>query len=172
MKKLFLILTVLSIAWNGNAQTRQEKEVLQLSKAKFKWLVSKNVDSLKYFLDDRLTYVHSNGWMQSKTELINDLLSGKLTYVSIEVMEDSIRVYSRSAVVTGKGKFVAIIDGSTNTYILSYTETYVLQKGNPYPVILHFFASRLPDAIVQTEQNLHFFVFFENYLWGNILLEI
>jgi Domain of unknown function (DUF4440) len=90
--------------------------------------VNKNIDSLKFALDERLSYVHSNGWMQTKKELIEDLLSGKLTYVSIEVTRDSIRSYPKSAVVTGRGKFVATVNGVSNTYDLTYTETYVLQK--------------------------------------------
>jgi Domain of unknown function (DUF4440) len=112
----------------SGAQSKQEQEVLQLSHAKFKWLVNKNIDSLKFALDERLSYVHSNGWMQTKKELIEDLLSGKLTYVSIEVTRDSIRSYPKSAVVTGRGKFVATVNGVSNTYDLTYTETYVLQK--------------------------------------------
>jgi hypothetical protein len=110
------------------AQSKQEKEVLEVSRAKFNWLVNKNIDSLQFVLDDRLTYIHSNGWVQSKKELIDDLLSEKLTYDKIEVLESTVRLYSKSAVVTGKGKFVASLSGTTNTFDLTYTETYVLQK--------------------------------------------
>jgi hypothetical protein len=110
------------------AQSKQEKEVLEVSRAKFNWLVNKNIDSLHFVLDDRLTYIHSNGWVQSKKELMDDLLSGKLTYDKIEVLESTVRLYSKSAIVTGKGKFVASLSGTTNTFDLTYTETYVLQK--------------------------------------------
>jgi hypothetical protein len=129
MRKLLTTVLVIlfssAVAWG---QSRQEQEVLQLSHAKFKWIVQKKIDSLKVVLDERLTYIHSNGWMQTKSELIADLMSGKLTYESIEIVKDSIRIYPRSAVVTGRGKFVATMDGTTNTYDLTYTETYVLQK--------------------------------------------
>lgn len=122
---ILAILLTSSMIWG---QSRQEQEVLQLSHAKFKWLVQKKIDSLQVALDERLTYIHSNGWMQTKAELIADLMSGKLTYESIEIVKDSIRLYPKSAVVTGRGKFVATMGGSTNTYDLTYTETYVLQK--------------------------------------------
>lgn len=112
----------------GFSQSKQEQEVLQLSHAKFKWLVNKKIDSLQFFLDERLTYIHSNGWVQTKKELIDDLLSGKLTYDKIEVVKDSIRIYPKSAVVTGRGKFTARLNGTTNTFELTYSETYVLQK--------------------------------------------
>lgn len=111
-----------------HAQSKQEQQVLQLSKQKFKWIVGKNMDSLNYGLDERLSFIHSNGWVQTKKELMDDLVSGKLNYVSIEVLNASARLYPKSAVVTGRGKFVATLNGNTNTYELAYTETYVLQK--------------------------------------------
>lgn len=122
---MFALLFTSVATWG---QSRQEQEVLQLSHAKFKWIVQKKIDSLKVVLDERLTYIHSNGWMQTKDELIADLMSGKLSYESIEVVRDSIRIYPKSAVVTGRGKFVATMGGITNTFDLTYTETYVLQK--------------------------------------------
>jgi hypothetical protein len=120
---LLLLITITAFS-----QSKQEQEVLQLSHAKFKWLVQKKVDSLKFVLDERLTYIHSNGWVQTKKELIDDLLSGKLTYDKIEITKDSIRTYTKSAVVTGRGKFTATMGGVTNTFDLTYSETYVLQK--------------------------------------------
>ncbi len=102
--------------------------MLAVSRAKFKWLVNKNIDSLEFVLDERLTYIHSNGWVQSKKELIEDLKSGKLTYDKIDVLENSVRLYPKSAVVTRKGKFVASLSGVNNTFDLTYTETYVLQR--------------------------------------------
>lgn len=127
MKRIFVLSFVLLVSC-VLGQSKQEQEVLQLSHAKFKWLVAKKVDSLQSFLDERLTYIHSNGWVQTKKELIDDLLSGKLTYDKIEVAKDSIRIYPKSAVVTGRGKFTATMGGVTNTYDLTYSETYVLQK--------------------------------------------
>jgi hypothetical protein len=129
MRKLLVtVLVILLSGFAATAQSKQEQAVLQLSHAKFKWIVQKQIDSLKFVLDERLSYIHSNGWMQTKNELIADLMSGKLTYESIEVVKDSIRIYTKSAVVTGRGKFVATMNGTTNTYDLTYTETYVLQK--------------------------------------------
>ena len=128
IKKLMLGVMILSVSILTVAQSKQEREVLEVARAKFKWIVNKNIDSLDFVLDDRLTYIHSNGWVQTKKELISDLLSGKLTYDKIDIIESSVRLYPKSAVVTGKGRFVATMNGATNTFELSYTETYVLQK--------------------------------------------
>lgn len=128
MRNLLAFLFLSFSFFGAYAQSKQEQEVLALSKAKFKWIVSKNIDSLTNVLDERLTFIHSNGWMQTKKELIDDLQSGKLNYVNIEVTSASARTYPKSAVVTGRGAFTFIMDGKTSTVQLAYTETYVLQK--------------------------------------------
>jgi len=128
MKKLLTGLLFIWIGFGVHAQFKQEQEVLQLSKRKFIWLINKKIDSLKFILDERLTFIHSNGWVQTKQELIDDLSSGKLTYVSVDVTEASVRMYPKSAVVIGKAKFVVTVNGVTASSDLSYSETYVLQK--------------------------------------------
>ena len=144
MKNSFLLLIISCIfsVPSATAQSKQEKDVIALSSAKFKWIVSKNIDSLNYVLDERLTFIHSNGWMQTKKELIEDLQSGKLNYVSIEVASATARVYPKSAVVTGRRAFTFTMDGKTNTIQLAYTETYVLQKREWKLASRH--ANRLP----------------------------
>ena len=129
MKKLFTFLFIFLLSQHVMSQSKEEQQVLQLAKAKFKWLIAKKLDSLDYVLDERLTFIHSNGWVQSKKELLADLKSNKLTYISIDVTEVAVRMYLKSAVLTGRGKFVASVNGNTpNPVELAFTETYVLQK--------------------------------------------
>ncbi|MFI5186590.1 MAG: nuclear transport factor 2 family protein [Chitinophagales bacterium] len=49
-----------------------------------KALVNKDEQALMQLLNEDVSYGHSNGWVQNKTEIINDLKSGKLTYTKIE----------------------------------------------------------------------------------------
>lgn len=63
-------------------------------------------DSLESVLDDRLLFVHSNGWTENKQELIQDIKSGKLRYVNIDITESTARLYTNTAIVTGKGKYI------------------------------------------------------------------
>ncbi len=92
------------------SQTAQEQRIIDLSKKKFQWMIAMNFDSLESVLDDRMVFIHSNGWPETKTEFINDIKSGKLRYKSIEVVEASARMYQGSAVIIGRGKFkVALV---------------------------------------------------------------
>jgi hypothetical protein len=103
----------------------QEQQIIQLSKKKFDWLVTRNIDSLKMVLDDQAKYVHSNGWIQTKQEVLDDVVSGKLDYREVIVSEASVRLYPNMAILIGKGKFSGIVNKNQFTIELLYTEVYV-----------------------------------------------
>ena len=93
-------------------------------------MIEKKTDSLNLILDERLSYIHSNGWVQNKKEFIDDF-NGKLTYHSINLSELHVRVYRRSAVITGKGHFSVSLEGNRVETDLFFTEVYV-RYGNKW----------------------------------------
>ena len=140
--KRILVLTFSMLTISLVQAESPEQAVVELSKKKFNWMIRMQYDSLESVLDDRLMFVHSNGWTETKSELIADLKSGKLRYVTIEVIESSARLYSNTAIVTGKGKFTVVLDGNDLIINLYYTEVYVLKNGNWLLASRH--ANRLP----------------------------
>jgi len=134
MKKRILTLLVVccSVAL-ASGQAAKEAKVLALAKKKFEWMVKRNTDSLGAVLDDRLRYIHSNGMVQTRQDVLDDL-KGKLTYQSIDTRDLEVRVFDYTAVVTGKGKFTGT-NGSNNFAIdLLFTEVYVLKNRSWYLV--------------------------------------
>lgn len=130
MKRNNILLLVFTLATvSGFAQSKAEQQVLDLSKRKFDWLINKQYDSLELLLDDQLKYIHSNGWVQSKKEVFDDSKSGKLAYQKIEVTESAVRLYDKTAIVTGKGKFSGIGNNNPFAMELTYTEVYIINKG-------------------------------------------
>ncbi len=128
MKK-FLLFILLIVGTQAYCQTPEAEKVNQLHKKKFDWLINKNYDSLNWLLDDQAKYIHSNGWIQSKSEVINDLKSSKLNYTSVIIEEASVAYFDKSAVVTGKGFFKGLMtDHSEFNIHLLYTEVYIKQK--------------------------------------------
>ena len=47
-------------------------------------MVSKDTAALNALLDKKLSYGHSNGWAQTKKEVLEDFTSGKLSYQKFE----------------------------------------------------------------------------------------
>jgi hypothetical protein len=125
MKALSLLLLLGLLALPAFAQTAEEKAVSELSRKKFNWLIRKEADSLSRALDERVQYVHSNGWVQSKKEVLDDMKSGKLVYQAVTVKESTVRIYGQAAIVTGLGSFEGINSGTAFKLEMRYTEVYV-----------------------------------------------
>jgi len=78
---VIVLFLVASAASFGQADSMALKEAMsRLDKA----LVDKDEKTLTRLLNDHVTYGHSNAWVQNKSDIINDLKSGKLDYVKID----------------------------------------------------------------------------------------
>lgn len=132
MKQLFFFLLLIAAghasAQKATDESATEKFVLKLHEAKFRWMVSKRLDSLSNLLDERVQYVHSNGWVQNKKEVIEDIRSGKLTMTNVKVSEAKARVYKGFVIVNGKGIFSIIMDNKPLDILLLYTEVYAKRQ--------------------------------------------
>ena len=72
------------------AQQTNEEKLIATVKEFHQALVNKNTVSLNQQTDKALSYGHSNGWVQNKKDLINDLQTGLISYQSFK--EDSVVV--------------------------------------------------------------------------------
>src|SRR6187402_855589 len=103
MKKLLFGSLVLFLFNNSFAQIDSvglKNAMQQLDKA----LLQKDETVLKSVLHKDLSFGHSNGWIQTKADILNDFASGKLTYNKIE--------NNSSAIVTISKKYATV---KTNT---------------------------------------------------------
>jgi len=83
MKNLLFVSLVLFLFNSSFAQIDSvglKNAMQQLDKA----LLQKDEVVLKSILHKEVSYGHSNGWIQSKDDILNDFKSGKLTYNNIE----------------------------------------------------------------------------------------
>ncbi len=127
--KNILLFVLLIVGTQAFSQNPEAEKVNQLHKKKFEWLISKKYDSLNWLMDEQIKFIHSNGWIQNKQDVINDLKSGKLNYTSIDIQESAVTIYNQTAVVTGKGNFKGIMpDQSEFNIKLLYTEVYSKSK--------------------------------------------
>lgn len=125
---LLLISTVHASAQKVTDESATEKFVLKLHEAKFRWMINKRLDSLSNILDERVQYVHSNGWVETKKEIIDDLRSGKLVMNKVTVTEAKARVYKGFVIVNGKGIFNVVLEGKPVDISLLYTEVYAKRQ--------------------------------------------
>ncbi len=131
MKRFIFLFVIVFFSVQTFAQQSSsvtEAYIVKLHQKKFDWMIKKQYDSLKQVLDDRLVYIHSNGWTESKQEVIADIQSGKLNYTNVKLTESSARIFQKAAIVNGKGFFSVLMDGKPLTIQLYYTEVYVKKK--------------------------------------------
>ncbi len=127
MKYIFTIL-FLSLSICVVAQTADEQKLVTTVKEFHQALVNKNTISINQQTDKALSYGHSNGWVESKTEMIKNLETNYISYQSFK--EDSIKVSSNGNIANVR--FVATIEASLKdsktTYNLKVLEVWV-KKG-------------------------------------------
>lgn len=126
MKKLLVIVLLLNVVF-VNAQTDEEKLATTM-KAFHQALVKKNTVSINQQTDKALSYGHSNGWVETKADMIKNLETGYMNYHSYK--EDSLQLMINGNMANAR--FVADINvtmnGKEGTYHLKVLEVWV-RKG-------------------------------------------
>jgi len=125
--RLPLTIVLLFSALLAGAQTEEQK--LKLTVQEFhQALVQKNTVSLNQHTDKALSYGHSNGWVETKKELLQNLASGFIQYRSYR--EDSLQVQISGNLAHARfnAEINATLNGSTNTFRLKVLEVWV-KKG-------------------------------------------
>lgn len=127
MKKLIVIVLLLSFAL-ADAQTDEAKLTATL-KEFHQALINKNTVSINQQTDKALSYGHSNGWVETKAEMIKNLETGYTKYYSIK--EDSLNLVINGNMANARfvGDYtVALNGGNSVTYHLKVLEVWV-KKG-------------------------------------------
>jgi Domain of unknown function (DUF4440) len=126
MKKLLTILFLFVFA--GSYAQNAETKLVNTLKVFHKALIEKNKAFINQHTDSLLSYGHSNGWVETKPDLLKDLESGFIKYQSYK--EDSISVASNGiqANVRFVADITAIMNNATNNYHLKVLEVWVMKE--------------------------------------------
>lgn len=126
MKKLLAIVLLVTVVF-ANAQTAEEKLTATL-KEFHQALVNKNIVSINQQTDKALSYGHSNGWVETKSELIKNLETGYMKYNSYK--EDSVQVVINGNVAHARfvADIAATLNGKDGNFHLKVLEVWV-RKG-------------------------------------------
>lgn len=128
MKYLITIL-ILVFSFGAFAQANDEQKLIKTVKEFHQALVTKNTVSINQQTDKALSYGHSNGWVQTKADVIKDFETGKISYESYK--EDSITVSMNENLANVRfiADITATVNGDVkNNYHLKVYEVWV-KKG-------------------------------------------
>jgi DNA-binding beta-propeller fold protein YncE len=108
--------------------TKEEQELLDLSKTKWTWMADKNVEALNGLFDEKCVFVHMGGsW--GKTQELNTIKGGMIWYKKAEVYGASVNILGNTAILLNDIDLLAVVGGNEVTHAFMVTEVYIKEKG-------------------------------------------
>jgi len=127
--RYIVTILVLLLSIGASAQ-KQDSVYLVSSVADLNFaLVHKDTTRLNILLKDDLHYFHSNGWEQSKRDVIEDLYNGKLTYNNISQHSREIHLMGQIAQVKTNVDIEAVLNGKMMDLKLNVVQVWVWKNG-------------------------------------------
>jgi uncharacterized protein (TIGR02246 family) len=105
-----------------------EREVREADEGRVKALLANDFPALESLLGDDLTYVHSNGMLDTKTSYIESLRSGASRYLQMDMSDVTVRVL---------GEDIAVINAKFDARVQTRGG-----EVNPRPRVLIVYAKR------------------------------
>jgi len=133
MKRSMLVLSVLFLtAISLFAQTtstvnytKDEQELLNLSKEKWNWMADKNIDKLAPLFHDESKFVHMSGTWK-KDEEIEIIKTGSIWYKNADVKDVAVELVDDTAILWSRITLTANVRG--NDVVTEFTVTEVFKK--------------------------------------------
>src|SRR6266545_4208595 len=107
------------------ADSDDERDIMQCDDRRFKAMVRGDQAALRMALVESLTYTHSSGVHDTKTQFLASLRMGQLSYKSIIPEARSIRVYGGAGIVTGTTRMEITERGQDAPFRIRYLAVYV-----------------------------------------------
>jgi len=128
MKKTFqLLIFSLVLSTFATAQSKDEKDVASAVQALDKALVDADSVTLQSITADELSYGHSTGKLQNKTEFITDVVHGA-DFLSIDISDQTITIAGNNAIVRHVFSAKLVNNGTQNDVKIGILQVWQKQK--------------------------------------------
>src|SRR6201995_400556 len=108
--------------------TKEEQELLDLSKAKWQWMANKSVDTLNGLFAENCVFVHMGGsW--GKSQELNTIKNGFIWYKKAAVYGASVNIFGNTAILLNDIDLLAVVGGNEVTHAFMVTEVYLKENG-------------------------------------------
>jgi hypothetical protein len=132
MKKYFILIVFLfGLSLSSRSQTTKEKEVASAVENLIKGFINADKNILDNMTAELLSYGHSSGKVQNKTEFIDEVVSGKpLVYLKIDLEGQTIKISDKTAVVRHIFNAETSSNGTPGKLRIGILQVWQNQKGN------------------------------------------
>jgi len=111
-----------------NAQSKDETAVANAVEQLRKAMIEGNKSELENIVLDKLSYGHSSGYVENKTEFVDKIVSGKSDFVTIALKDQTISISGKTAVIRHKLNATTNDNGKPGEVYLSIL--LIFQKDN------------------------------------------
>ena len=109
----------------ANKTTFAQKTALLSQTMRFDAAVRQDTVLLQNLLSEDLTFIHSNGLLETKSSFVASIKNGKIKYNSFEVTEQHIRQYGRkTCIIDGKININGAFEKNPFSVSLLFTSVY------------------------------------------------
>ena len=130
-KKIFIVFTILIMTgFKSFSQAKEGKAVAEAGESFRKAMISADRPTLENWTADNLSYGHSNGRVENKKEFVENIVSGRSDFLTIELTDQTIQVTGKTAVVRHVLSATTNDNGKPGTVKLSILLIWQKQKGN------------------------------------------
>jgi hypothetical protein len=130
-----LLITNLSIAQSS----KEEQQIIQLSKDKWQWMADKNVAKLEPLFDEKAKFVHMSGTWK-KAEELDIIKTGSIWYKNATIHDTAVEFFGKTAIVWSRITLVAEVRGSEVKTEFTVTEVFQ-KKGKTWKLLDLTFSS-------------------------------
>ena len=127
MKYLFVILFCFA-SFSLLAEQPDHKSLGHAIKDLDHALIGKDSVTLKWILEEQVTYGHSNGWIETKKDVIADLFNGKLTYKDIKPTGQEVVIEGKAASVRFNADIDVLMDGKPMQFKLKVLQMWIWEN--------------------------------------------
>jgi len=108
--------------------SKEEQELLDLSKTKWAWMADKKVEELNGLFAEKCVFVHMGGsW--GKTQELNTIKGGFIWYKKAEVYGASVNVFGNTAILLNDIDLLAVVGSNEVVHAFMVTEVYLKEDG-------------------------------------------
>lgn len=129
-KKTVIVVAMLLMAGISSfAQSKQEMAVAEAVESLRNAMVSGDQKALNDLTDDALSYGHSGGKVESKKDFVENIVSGRSDFVTIDLTNQTIQVTGKTAVVRHILSATTNDNGKPGTVKIAILLVWQKQKG-------------------------------------------
>lgn len=118
---IFFIISHIAVAQNDNIDTVKQ-QVLATQSSRFSAMINAETDELKKLLANELSYSHTTGWVETKSEFLLTIESKKVNYLSLIPRDINVRIYENTAVITGLVDVKLMFSGGLMEFTIRFLE--------------------------------------------------